>query len=241
MPNAQSPLAAWLRTPLGRSVRAIERPLVAEALSQVFGIQMLQIGTWGPPEELLNHGRTRRHALIDRRPGIGVGIVSQPGALGITTASIDVVVLPHTLETEDNPHELLREVDRVLVGEGHLLILGFNPGGLWGLRRALSGGRFPPDMRSFIAQHRLRDWLALLGFEVMTTTRYCYLPPVNNKTLLSRDTRFERLGRRFGRFCGAYLMLARKHVYAMTPLRVRWQQKRHVGSSIAEPTTRLSK
>ncbi len=240
MTGADSPLTAWLRTPLGRRIRALEQPIVAAALNRVFGLQMLQIGPWGHYPEWLDSGPTRRQTLLWNSPGQEVNIISRSDAVAVATASVDVVVVPHTLELEEKPHDLLREVDRVLVGEGHLLILGFSPNGLWGLRRIFSGGRFPPGTRRFITQRRLRDWLALLGFEVLSTEQYCYVPPVNNKTIVCRSSGIEKTGQKIGRFGGAYLMLAQKHVYTMTPVRPRRQKKRQMVTGIVEPTTRSS-
>ena len=59
--------------------------------------------------------------------GEGVGALARPDALPLATDSVDALLLPHTLELHDNPHEVLREVARVLIPEGHVVVLGFNP------------------------------------------------------------------------------------------------------------------
>ena len=86
----------------------------------------------------------------------------------------DAVLLAHSLETHENPHGLLREVDRILRPDGQLIVLGFNPRGIWGLRRLIARGGFPPGARHLISDHRLTDWLRLLNFRVHDTGYYHY-------------------------------------------------------------------
>jgi len=49
-------LHSWLRGALGQRVYTLERKIVAEALAQVFGWQLLQIGLWGDDDGLLALG-----------------------------------------------------------------------------------------------------------------------------------------------------------------------------------------
>jgi ubiquinone/menaquinone biosynthesis C-methylase UbiE len=57
------------------------------------------------------------------------------GELPFATQSLDLVVLPHVLEFAAEPHQVLREVERVLIPEGQVIICGFNPSSLWGMRQ----------------------------------------------------------------------------------------------------------
>src|SRR5262245_34818291 len=113
-------IRAWLQTPLGAGLCARERTLVAQSLEQVFGLQLIQVGAWGPPELFLEHARTTRHMLVDPLPGPGVALRCDPSQLGVGPGSVDVLLLPHTLELHEAPHEVLREAARVLAGEGRL-------------------------------------------------------------------------------------------------------------------------
>ena len=64
--------------------------------------------------------------------------------------SVDLIVMPHTLEFTSDPHRLLREAERVLMPEGQLIILGFNSLSLWGARQSLgkmTGRPFVPAAR----------------------------------------------------------------------------------------------
>lgn len=238
------PTPQWLGTPLGERVHALERKLLTEALSQVFGWQMLQIGHWGSSEALLADARTQRTAVLARdtintpsEPRM-LRICSRTDALAIASDSIDAVLLPHTLEYEPDPHELLREVERILLGDGHVIVLGFRPLSGWGCRHLLASAGFPPGAERLIGERRLRDWLKLLGFEVVDARRYLFTWPWG--AAAPRIQRFlETVGEQlWPLFAGAYLMKARKRVYALSPIRPRWRTRTRVVGGLIEPTTR---
>jgi SAM-dependent methyltransferase len=226
-------LHSWLRGALGQRVYARERKIVAEALAQVFGWQLLQIGLWGDDDGLLAEGRTQRKAVLAWHG-------SRTDSLAIASDSVDAVVLPHTLEYEPEPHEILREVGRILSAEGHLIVLGFRPLSSWGLRHLFAKDGFPPGLERMIGEGRLRDWLKLLGFEVVDARRYLFTLPLGSSTPSSQSF-FERAGRHlWPLFAGGYLMKARKRVYTLTPVRPRWRLRPKVVGGLIEPTTRGS-
>jgi len=235
-------LQAWLRTPLGRRVYAQERRLAAEALAQVFGWQMLQIGLWGAEDGLIGDGRTQRRCVLawhgaaaDECPAM---IRSRTDALAIASDCIDAVVLPHTMEYEPEPHEILREVERILSGEGHLIVFGFRPLSLWGVRHLFAAQGFPPGLERMISERRLCDWLKLLGFEIVDTRRYLFSRPWGT-TPPAPHSVFERAGPQlWPAFGGGYMVKARKRVYALTPVRPRWRLRTKVVGGLIEPTTR---
>ncbi|MGC3982539.1 MAG: methyltransferase domain-containing protein [Steroidobacteraceae bacterium] len=219
--------------------------MLTEALTQVFGWQLLQIGAWGDDLSLLASARTQRKAVISQEPlatipGV-MSIQSRLDALAIASDSVDAVLLPHTLEAAADPHELLREVDRILPGDGQLIILGFRPFSGWGLRNLLARNGFPPGTERLISEHRIRDWLKLLGFEVADARRYLFTWPWGSAS--PRAQRFlENTGSAlWPLFAGAYLLRARKRVYTLTPVRPRWRVRTQVVGGLIEPTTRVSK
>lgn len=239
MSAADSSIHSWLGSPLGQHLLAQESALVARALDQVFGLQLLQIGAWGNPGTLLANARTQRYALVGVAPTPGISVLADPAELCVVSDSVDAVVLPHTLELSEHPHDVLREIDRILVGEGHLLILGFNPVGPLGLRRTLSRRRFPPGVKRFIGERRMRDWLSLLGFDVLSVSGYFHTLPINRAALSQRPlTLGSRQGAFWSKLAGAYVLLAQKKVYTLTPIRPKWRKKRRVVGGLVEPTTR---
>jgi SAM-dependent methyltransferase len=233
------PLDAWFNGALGTMLLEQERAAVARSLECAFGLHCLQVGSWGAPDTFLSLARTRRTALVATAGTPGAALIAEPSALALQSDSVDVILLPHTLEFARDPHEVLREVARVLTGEGELLVLGFEPFGGWSFRNAFTRGGFPPGIDRTIPAQRLADWLKLTGFEVGATERFLYIPPVAGLQHGRAAGFFERIGRRaWPRLSGAYLLKARKRVYSMTPVRLRSRLRTAVIGGLTEPAAR---
>lgn len=236
--------ATWLQGQLGRRVHALESRLVTDALTHVFGWQLLQIGAWGAASELLHAARTQRTAVLMQQPvsnGVdGIMMIrSRTDSLAIASDSVDAVLLPHTLEHTPDPHGLLREVERVLSGDGQLIILGFRPFSLWGTRNVFAVNGFPPGTERLIGEGRLRDWLKLLGFEITDARRYLFTWPWGGAVPRSQRL-LEAIGpHTWPLLAGAYMLTARKRVYTLTPVRPRWRIRSRVVGGLIEPTTRM--
>lgn len=176
----------WLGSSVGQNLIEQEGRYVRRALDGMFGDQFLQIGNWGA-EQFRGFARTRRTAVLGDAMGGSLDVVTAPDCLGIAADSIDVVLLPHVLETHDDPHGVLREVDRILRSDGHVIILGFSPVSLWGLRHMLSRRRFPPGIQRVISEHRLRDWLRLLNFFVDHSSFQYFQAPMFRRAMTKRQ------------------------------------------------------
>ncbi|RAS38268.1 class I SAM-dependent methyltransferase [Paraburkholderia bryophila] len=142
--------------------------------------------------------------------------------------SVDLIVMPHTLEFTSDPHRLLREAERVLMPEGQLIILGFNSLSLWGARQSVgkvTGRPFVPAAVDLIAFTRLKDWIKLLGFDLERGRFGCYRPPLGSDQWLSRYGFMEAAGDRWWPIFGAtYMIKAIKRVRGMRlvgPLKVK--------------------
>jgi SAM-dependent methyltransferase len=172
-------VVSWLGSGLGKAVLQAESELMVEALDDVFGWELLQLGLWGQRETLLTGCRTRRHAVVanDASRAADTDIGARLSQLPIANGAVDAVLLPHTLEFETDPFAVVREADRVLAGEGHLIVLGFRPFSLWGFRsRAISRG-YPPGLKRMLGMRRIADWLELLGYDVGLSRNYLFTPP----------------------------------------------------------------
>lgn len=177
-----------------------------------------------------------------------VALVTDAAALPFPAASLDLVVLPHTLELSADPHQVLREVERVLVPEGRVVVCGLNPASLWGLRQARGhlarrmglgswgpGRLYLPDAGDFIGPWRLRDWLRLLGFEVESERFGCYRPAVRTDKWLQRTAWMDPAGARWWSIFGAvYVFVAVKRVRGMRLLGPSWKPRR-VGAAAPVP------
>ncbi len=226
-------LRQWYDQGLGQWLLEAERRELDGILPNLFGYHLVQVGHM-VAQDLLHSSRISHRVVLDssaaEEAAGGPDLLARPDALPLQRDSVDVVVLPHILEFEAHPHELLREVERVLVAEGHVVILGFNPWSLWGVWRLLRRRRgHPPWYGVFRGVLRLKDWLALLGFDVVMVRNYFYRPPLRHAGLMRRLGFLERLGRRWWPYLGgAYVLVARKRVVTLTPIKPRWRPRRRL-------------
>ena len=235
-------LGSWWQSATGQNLLAAEADLLGEALEDVFGWELLQVGEWGRGRELLAKARTRRQTIISTDPHQGsADIIGRPSQLPVMGDSIDAVILPHTLELAADPFAILREADRVLAAEGQLLLLGFRPFSLWGLRARLNRAGFPPGLRRLLSGRRVREWLVVLGYEIVAEQSYLYRTPWSRGS--NQDNGIEHILRRglFNFFpAGAWLLKARKRVYTLTPVRPRFRDKAPVIAPHAVPSARTT-
>lgn len=231
--SRQAQVDAWFASPLGEALLAAETAVAGQLLERVFGFVALTVGSWWPTEPFLQTCAIRRQLRLDNRGG---DLVTPLDNLALASDSVDAVILPHTLEFVASPQRLLREVERVLVGEGHVLVLGFNPWSSWSLRRRFREQEFPEKGRPLTCR-RLIDWLTLLGFEVVASPRFFRRPPIGNVRLLENLSGLEQ-ARWLPLPGAAYAVLARKQVYAMTPLRPLWERRRRLISGLTTPAAR---
>jgi SAM-dependent methyltransferase len=175
----------------------------------------------------LLHASRIRHRIVADKQLLAVEGLSPlpalPEQLPLAANSMDVVVLQHLLDVTVNPHAVLREAARVLIPEGHLVIVGFNPWSLWGLWRFC---RLPwsdtPWLKRDLSPQRLADWLALLDFDIVGVESTYFTPPIATTGVRQRFSWLEALGQRYWSQGGAaYAVLARKRVACLTPLRLR--------------------
>ena len=161
--------------------------------------------------------------------------ITDSSALPFAANSLDLVVLPHTLELSNDPHATLREVERVLVAEGRVVICGLNPASLWGLRQRRGhvlqrlgyDELFLPQSGDFIGYWRLRDWLRLLSFEVESGSFGCYRPALTSQKWLSRFDWMDRAGSRWWPIFGAvYFLVAVKRVRGVRLLEPAWKSRK---------------
>lgn len=225
----------WWQSPLGQHVLMQEKALLKSLVSHFYGYYQLQIG-------------------IDKRMLPEVSIPSQQKimaksadvegnseALPFKCHSIDTLLLSHELEFSADPHQVLREVERVLVADGTLILCCFNPWSLWGLRRLFSWQSNPPWHGHFFSQSRIKDWLALLNFEVITIERFLFCPPVRSEKWLGCFAFMERVGMRiWPAFSGARIMVAKKRTIPLTPVTMNWRtgQLFPTGRLVNKPVTR---
>ena len=214
-------LTDWFATPQGEYLLACEQVFFDHSVADIFGYNALQLGL--PEHEFLRASRIPLRAVAGN--GIGVQVRLDVNEFPFECGSLDLLLLPHVLEFNSHPHQILREVERVLRPEGHVIISGFNPRSLWGVRRTLGSRVGYPWCGNFIALPRIKDWLALLGFEVVAGRFACYAPPLTNPGWLKRFNFMEPAGDRWWAVCGGvYFLQAIKRVPGMRLIKPKWNQ-----------------
>jgi SAM-dependent methyltransferase len=222
--GARSSLSGWLTTPQGAYVLDWELAQFDSAVEDVFGFRAVQIGL--PEVDFLRQNRINFRFSLALEPG--AALAADPLQLPLASQSVDLVVLPHVLEGHDNPHEVLREAERVLMPEGHIVISGFNTLSLWRVRQVFTGRHAgaPWDAR-YIGLLRLRDWLRVLGFELNGGMFGCYAPPFRQRLWLDRFAFMEKAGARWWPIAGGiYVVRAIKRIHGMRLVTPAWRQER---------------
>jgi SAM-dependent methyltransferase len=274
MTDRQDAFDAWLDAPPGRYLLQWEQAQLDHTVADIFGFHALQLGV--PALDALRANRMPHRwlavdALPPRTPGgcataleaaptepvvidaaprprERVSLRCQVDALPFKTSSLDLVVLPHTLEMTHDPHETLREVERVLVPEGRVVICGFNSASLWGTKQRLGHVRqrlgstqplFLPRQGEFIGYRRLRDWLRLMSLEIERGRFGCYAPATRSETWLQRMAWMEKTGDRWWPVFGAvYFLVAVKRARGMRLVGLAKRDKAKVVNAPAVLTNR---
>ncbi len=223
-----APAADWFRTPLGALLERQEASVLLPALEGAVGLHALQVGAWGARGDWLAASRAQRRTLVAAAgTHAGPHVVGELDQWPVQSDMVDTVLLPHTLDFAADPHAVVREAVRVLVGEGQLLVLGFAPLGTWYQAGRLRREPLPTQGARPIGPGQLRDWLRVLGCETVAL-RHCLGGLPSARLMGGRlETLLANAGPRYWPWaCGAYLLQARKHVPSMTAIRLRWQRSR---------------
>ncbi|GAA4004342.1 methyltransferase domain-containing protein [Comamonas faecalis] len=226
-----------MTSPPGSYLLAWEQERFDELVADLFGYHALQLGLpalQGLRANRMPHRWLAQNAAAPLQQGTALLLDAQ--ALPFGEASLDLVLMPHTLETSGAPHAALREAARVLVPQGRVVISGFNPWSLWGLRQRrgqlyqrLGAGVQPflPDALQLITPGRVRDWLQLLDFEVESVSFGCFRPAVRSAPWLQHWAWMDDTGPRWWPVLGAaYVVVAVKRVLGMHLLQPAWRAQR---------------
>ncbi|MCK5895439.1 MAG: class I SAM-dependent methyltransferase [Cocleimonas sp.] len=235
--------AAWYQGLSGQYALLQLDAIISEYLSEIFGYYCLNLGILSERKEFLNNSRISTGFSI----GCGVNkndVIAMPEQLPIAADEVDLVIASHVLECSNNPHQVLREIDRVLVPEGHCILIGFNPYALMGAKRLLkplriknkevSGTLGTPETSSDLSPHyqkyktrtvsHVRDWFSLLGFETLEVNYLGFRPSIKNEKLFASNAWMEKWGAKLWPVLGSlYIIHAKKHMIAMRPHKKVWE------------------
>lgn len=216
----------WYETDLGVALLAKERCVLEQITVDAVGYYML-IQT--PLRQFEMSGNLIRNPLLIA-PKLELGapkntIVAEGGELPFDSDGVDVHVLHHTLELSQRPHDVLREAARTLLPSGRLIVVGFNPLSMWGIRRLLSKRKGAPWSAKFITTKRLEDWLKVAGLTLESVEYFMFRPPMSNPAWYRRwrwcDSVLKPMKLPVG---GVYVMTATKQTRALITKKARWKR-----------------
>lgn len=240
--NVRQPLdgsvyAHWSDHPLGQRVCLQEQLLYDDWVSNLFGYHALQLGDFS--RDLLRNSRIQHCFHANRSEQLAC----ESAFLPFPENSLDLVLLPHVLEFSDLPQQTLREVERVLMPEGHVMLTLFNPFSVWGIKRAMGCGKKDiPDLwqSHFFAMNRIKDWLSVLGFELIQSQTLCHEWPIHSEKMAQRLQFFAYIGLQcLPMTGGVYAILARKRVTGMHIIRPEWQALQLSKRLLARPHKKI--
>lgn len=234
-------LREWFTSPLGAEILAAEQGVLDTWLPEIFGYHLLQVG-YDANLPLAEASPVSRRFTLAPVMQLGMtprSMVAQPSELPVQAQEMDLVILHHALDFDDQPHQVLREAARVLRPGGHLLIIGFNPNSLWGVCRRWCNRQQVPWRAHGLSHGRLQDWIKLLELTEVKSSSVFHRPPLESPAWRERLGFLEGWGRRAPTLNGSVLMLlVRKDRACVTPLKPQWRTRRLITFPVAEPTAR---
>jgi len=233
--DIQKKMITWWQSPLGCSVLKQEKSVLQSLSNHFYGNYQFQLGL---EQRLLPEvPRSRMQKIM----GPSADLYGRNESLPFKSKSLDTLLIVHVIEFSSDPHQVLREAARVLGTDGTLVLCCFNPWSFWGLRRLFSLKAPPPWHGHFFSQTRIKDWLALLNFEVAAIERLVFHPPIQSERWLTRTLIIERIGRRLWPiFSGVTIFVATKRTIPLTPITM-YEHVKHLfptGNLISKPVTR---
>lgn len=248
--TASNPQSIWLGSTVGQYLQVKEQALYDSAVVDLFGFNALQMGCIGM--DLLRNSRIpSRYIASEFNDAVhNANLLCCDDFLPFAEMSLDLLLLPHRLEFSERPHQTLREAERVMMPEGHLLISGFNPASAWGTRafvnrmlskKATLPNKFPWNGH-FIGLTRMKDWLKLLGFEIISVEMSCHTPPFEQSTWQKRFSYMEKMNESVfskvgcNRLGGIYFIVAKKRVAGMTRIKPNWKKASLTSGLVIKPT-----
>ncbi len=224
--QSQAPLHEWYSSGLGQSILGVLNTHLDTIMPGIFGYQGLQIGTLGEDFDPLHKAGIHRGTRIDSGQfdaDVDADVLNLP----IASDVMKLVILPHTLDFCHQPHQALREADRVLTDDGQIVLIGFNPFSLFGAGHAVLGWRgHTPWNGQFYSRRRVTEWLSVLDYQVLNSTCLYVRPPLNSIKLQRKLVRIEGLQPWIGAVGGVYILHARKQTLPMTLARRQRRRQR---------------
>ncbi|WP_354623865.1 class I SAM-dependent methyltransferase [Psychromonas sp. MME2] len=212
----------WQQLPNGNKLLYQTQLHIDNHLPKCFGSHLLKLGQLSCQ---LNTSRSPiPHQISCAANGNAVTLIADLHQLPFQDCSIDLCVLAHELDFSSDPHQLLREIDRVLALDGTLIISGYNPISLFGLRTLVTEKKSQRARLFF--PNRVIDWLHLLGFEIKQKQHFDFIANGEDGQL---SAYIEKIGQQFLPYlCSVYFIIAKKQSIPMTPIKSHFEFKKTI-------------
>lgn len=220
-PIKPQPVEFWDSLPNGEWLQQQVESGLADWWPKLFGYHLLKLGP-------LATTLTSSACPISHQVGLDLhhgSVRANVEQLPFKNSVIDVCVAPFCLEFQQDPHALLREVDRVMVCGGYLVLVGFNGAS------PLAAGYLMPHKRNrppwsgrLFTPYRVEDWLGVLGYSVIERR------PLTLHSFVTNPQRFslvrQTVETTFQTWGSVYMIVARKMDCPMTPVKQKWRTPR---------------
>jgi len=219
----QSHPKSWKQLPNGPLVLETINRTLRHWTPQFFGYHLLKIGALSGEVDC-SYSPIKHQVTIGKKAE-STDIISDIDDLPCLEHSVDVCLLSHVLEFTGDPHHVVREANRVLIPNGYLVITGYNPFSLAGLNKLIPYRRQQsPWNERFFSSMRVKDWLHLMGYEILADDHYLY-------SSLGSNVSKGKLSQYWSRFAGKYLpklgsvyiIVAKKRMLPLTPIKPKWK------------------
>ncbi len=224
--SLQNGPVGWLPASLTPRLLTEEQAALTSICRSMSGYHAIQLGSFGDGQ-LLSACSAPHRIVVGRHQG--ANLYADWGELPLPCDSVGVALIPHVLEFCNDPHGVLREVYRVLIPEGHVVLIVLNPWSLASLP-GLVADSFRKRGRELLGCRRLRDWLNLLGFQILEQHYLMSVWPITIPGRPGRYLPFTLDPPQWALFSAVCLIVARKRILPVTPVRPRWRIRHAVAN-----------
>ena len=219
----------------------MEKAMVDKLLRRCLGYYFIHLGQWPAIDRYQATPIKRQIVIAEQIQDTTLPrITAHMDALPIQSDTVDAVYCPHVLEFIDKPHDVLRELERLLVPEGFLIISCFNPWNLWNAVRRLPFRATKLPRGNLLSCSRLKDWLQLLGFDIVCVET---VAPAMSQDVEQGSwwARWLKIGywKKWFSSSGSFIIMAQKQQIALTPVKYKWSlRSKIITAGLVEPSTR---
>lgn len=215
----------WQELPAGDTLKQIIEICLNDYSRHMFGYHMVKLGCLSSAIQLPDCP-IKHTTSICHQPGEHIHLLAKNSKLPLQENSVDAFLLANELDFSRDPHQILREINRAIIPNGHLIIVGFNPFSLAGLLKYLPVNRnsILHDAR-FFSRPRVKDWLSLLGFEIVGQESRVF-SELFFKRNFRPNSAWQNFAERYLPLLSAlYILVARKRVVPLSLIKPQWRPK----------------